>query len=72
MMLVPTEFDADGVRKKLKKACERAGGQMNWARAADLSTAYVSDVILGKRDPSDRILAALSLIKVVTYREVFH
>ncbi len=64
------DMNVDQVREKLAQACRKAGSAAAWARQADLSESYVSDVLSGKRSPSDRILTALSIIKVVTYREI--
>ena len=52
------------VLKKLSREIEQAGSLRKWAYAADASPAYVSDVMLGKRDPGPKILAALKLEKI--------
>lgn len=65
----------DDVRALLHKATEKAGGVRAWARAHNLSAAYVSDVRLGRRSLGPAILAALGLeiAKVIpavtTYRK---
>lgn len=58
----------DQVRAKLRRECERAGGQAAWAEARDISPAYVSDVLQGRRGPGRMILDALGLERVVVYR----
>jgi hypothetical protein len=63
-------MDVESVRLFLARACREAGSARQWAKQHDLSDSYVSDVLSGKRAPSDRILAALSIIRVVTYREI--
>lgn len=58
---------ADDVREKLRKAVD--GNASAWARPLGISQAYVSDVLAGRREPGDKILQALGLEKVVTYRK---
>ena len=60
----------DDVRDLLKRACERAGTQGAWAKAHEVSAAYVSDVLLGRRDPGPAICEALGLeaVPATTYR----
>ena len=58
----------DHVLALLRRRCDEAGGQKVWARANGISTAYVSDVLNGRREPGDGILRPLGLEKVVTYR----
>lgn len=55
------------VRRLLRKACEYAGSQNEWAELYGISAAYVSDVIRGRRNPGEAILNALGLVKVVSY-----
>ena len=58
------------VIERLRRACRQAGGQNHWARRHGLSQAYVSDVLTGKKPPGPRLLAALGLRLVTTYRPV--
>jgi hypothetical protein len=60
----------EDVIKALQKACAEAGDQKTWAAAHGLSGAYISDVIRGRRDPGERILTALGLERVTTYRKL--
>ena len=60
---------AQEVRDALRRACNAAGTQKAWADMHDLSPAYVSDVIAGRRDPGQAILDALQLEAMVTYRK---
>ena len=50
----------DHCRKRIAKA----GSLRAWAREIGASAAYVSDVMLGKRDPGPKILAALKIEKL--------
>ena len=62
------EKTAKEVRESLKAACEASGSQIEWAKRHKLSGAFVSDVIRGRRDPSDAICKALGLKRVIVYR----
>ena len=55
--------------RMLGRACQEAGGQARWAKLNDVSQAYISDVLAGKRDPGDKILAGLGIERIVTYRK---
>ena len=63
---------ADDVRQLLRKACDKAGSNRAWAQANDVSPAYVSDVLLRRREPGPAILDPLGLEAIeerrVTYR----
>ena len=39
-----------------------------WASANGMSSAYLCDFLKGRREPATKIMDALGLIKVVTYR----
>lgn len=45
-----------------------AGLQLGFAQDNDLSAAYVNDVLRGRREPGQKILDALGIEKVVSYR----
>lgn len=62
-------MDDGAVVERLTKACEIAGSQREWAKTHNLSPAYVSDVLKGKRGPGQSILDALGLVKRVEYHE---
>lgn len=51
----------------LRDACEAAGSQKAWANANGVSTAYVSDVLAGRRDPGEGIAKAFGLRPVTMY-----
>jgi hypothetical protein len=59
---------AEEVRDLIRLACKDAGAIKAWAAKHGISGAYVGDVLLGRREPAGKILDALGLIKVVTYR----
>ena len=58
---------ADDVRKMLAQACEKASSQRAWAKRHNLSAAYVSDVLLGRREPAEAICKALNVKRTVSY-----
>ena len=60
----------DDVRQLLRTKIAEAGTAANWARSAGVSSAYVSDVLNGGREPGSSILDALGLERVVTYRSI--
>lgn len=58
----------DQVIALLWRRCHDAGSQAAWAKEHAISPAYVNDVLHGRREPGDTILAALGMSKIVTYR----
>jgi hypothetical protein len=58
-------------RALLRKACEEAGSLRAWAREHQLSAAFVSDVLLGRRNVGPAICAALGLTRIVTTKIAF-
>ncbi len=59
---------AEEVRERLLAAC--AGDQKRWATEHNISGAYVSDVINGRREPGKSVLRPLHLEKRVVYEEL--
>ena len=59
---------ANEVRERLRAACN--GDQQGWAAEHLFSPPYISDVLNGRREPAERILAALGLKKTVIYEEL--
>jgi hypothetical protein len=58
------------VQDMLRSECDKAGGQKAWGDARGISAQYVSDVIAGRRLPGSKVLAALGVERVVSYRRV--
>lgn len=52
----------------LERKALAPGGQQAVARTLGISSAYLSDIIGGKRQPGKKVLNALGLECVVTYR----
>jgi hypothetical protein len=61
-------MNANAVRKLLRNACKLHGGESGFARDAGVTQQLVSAVLLGRREPRGKILDALGLEVVVTYR----
>ena len=53
------------LRKILREECRKAGSQKAWAEARDISGGYVGDVLHGRREPGEKVLAALGYRRVV-------
>ena len=60
----------DDVLDRLRTRIAEAGGASAWARSADCSPSYVSDVLGKRREPGPAILAALGLEGEKTYKEI--
>lgn len=52
----------------LSKQIEEAGSQARWCVDNQVSTAYLSDVLNGRREPGKKILDVLGLEAVTFYR----
>jgi hypothetical protein len=61
-------MNADKVRELLRAKAN--GNQAAWAREHGMSPQYVSDVLIGRREPGDTILKALRVERVVMYRNI--
>ena len=61
---------ADDVRTVLKDACKKAGTSAAWADKHNVSQAYVSDTINGRRDPGPAICKALGIAPKISYEKV--
>lgn len=59
-----TDLTRDDVGVRLSPAVRDAGSQRAFATAAGISTAYLSDVLQGRRMVGERVLAALDLRRV--------
>lgn len=59
-----------GVRKVIRRACKAEGSQKAWAAKHGISQAYLSDVLLGRREPSPAILRPLGLERATVYRKI--
>lgn len=55
------------VVRLVRGRCEAAGSQKDFAGLAGVSQAYISDVLNGKREPGQKLLAAIGLRRTVVY-----
>ena len=55
------------LHQMLRMEIALCGSAGKWAAKNQVSTAYVSDVLRGRRDPGEKILQALGLRKIVGY-----
>jgi DNA-binding transcriptional regulator YdaS (Cro superfamily) len=61
-------FSAEQVRQYLREECAEAGSQKAWAQKHGLSPAYITDVLLGRREPGEAIVSALGFERLTVYR----
>jgi hypothetical protein len=54
----------------LKEQACQCGSQKTLARHLDVNEAYLSDVIRGRRDPSERLLTACGFRRVIRYQRL--
>lgn len=57
------------IRARLRDAIQAAGSQAAFARQHNISLQYVNDVVNGRREIGQKILDALGIEKIVTYRD---
>lgn len=63
-----TLLDLNSVRSALQRSVTDSGSQAAWCVEHKVSTAYLSDVMNGRREPGKKILDILGLESVVYYR----
>lgn len=54
-------MDKNAVRKRLQKEIKKSKTQKAWGAKYGFSTAYVSDMVNGRRDFSEKVLDILGL-----------
>lgn len=54
----------------LRSACATAGGQGKWALNHGMSAQFVCDVLNARREPTDRILKPLGIVRRVVFERV--
>ena len=59
-----TDLTHDDVRVRIAQAIRTAGSQRAFAAEAGVSASFINDVIRGRRDPGDRVLAAIDLRRI--------
>lgn len=68
MSAMTRTMTSDQVRTMLRLAIN--GNASAWAKERGMSPAYVSDILRGSREPAGKVLDALGVERVVTYRKV--
>ena len=58
--------------RRLRFLSRQAGSQEALARQCRVSPSYLSDVLRGRREPGDKLLRALGILRVVEYEEERH
>lgn len=61
-------MNTEQVRLLLRQQIDKEDSAAAWATKHKMSRVYVSDVLAGRREPGDKILEALGLVKIVLYR----
>ncbi len=65
-----TPIITDDVVKALESAVEAAGGLRAWGRQHQFTASYVSDVLNGRRNPSERLARAVGFVRVQGWERV--
>jgi hypothetical protein len=63
-----SHMNSNAVRKLLRDACKAHGGESGFARHAGVTPQLINAVLRGAREPRGKVLDALNLEVVVTYR----
>lgn len=66
----PEAISEAAARARLRKMCKARGAKAAFARRAGVSRQYISLVVAGDRDMSDRIFKAMGIKRVTFLREV--
>ena len=61
---------SEQVREKLRRKASIMGSQKALAEDLGVSSAFISDILLGKRQPTGKVLECLGLRRVVRYEPV--
>lgn len=63
-------LSADAMRDRIRAAVNEAGSQKAYAAAIGISTAALCQVLSGKREPNEALLAAIGLARVTAFRAI--
>src|SRR5436305_12001664 len=63
-----SHMNANHIRKLLRDACTAHGGESGFARHIGVSAQLINAVLRGAREPRGKVLDALGLEAVITYR----
>lgn len=59
----------DQVVARIRAECDRLGAQKYYAEKCGVSTAFLNDVLQGRRYPTEPVIAPLGIKRVVVYTE---
>jgi DNA-binding transcriptional regulator YdaS (Cro superfamily) len=62
-------MNKEALIRKIRNRINRCGSQVSAAKSMDISPQYLNDILTGKRMPAGKILRALGVERVTTYRE---
>lgn len=57
------------VVSRIRAECKRLGSQKAYAERCKVSTAFLNDVLNGRRDPTEPVIAPLAIRRMVVYVE---
>lgn len=60
----------DELLAHLRRLVDEAGTQKDLAQQLGVSTAYLNDVLLKRKEPGKKLLAAIGFERVVIYRKI--
>jgi len=58
----------EGVKKVINRRIKEAGSKLEYARRIGFAPTNLSDIMNGRREPSDTFLAKVGFEKVISYR----
>ena len=71
-ILLKDEFTAEELPKYIQAISFKYGSQGEFAKAMYISPSLLSDMIVGRRRPSDKFLAKIGLERVITYVSIIN
>lgn len=57
----------EDVRETLVFRITKSGSATAYAKSINISPAYLSDILSGKREPGEKVLSALGLVRLLRY-----
>lgn len=62
-------FTIEETREKLRQACRESGGQSAWCQKHGITAPFLSEILRGRRDPTERVVRLIGLERVMMFRE---
>lgn len=63
------QYTKEDVRTALRAECWSAGSQAVWAKRHGFSRSYITDILKGRRDVTEKLAAALGLTRRVVFEK---